>query len=244
MRILLPPSEAKRSGGDGPPVRLHAPRREVARAVKGLIRADPDAAAAALLLPAAARAEALAANRTVDRSPTMTAIDRYDGVLYRALDVAGLTRSQRGRAEESVVIFSGLLGSVRGGEGVPFYRVPAAATMPGVGHLGRFWRARLELDVDDELVVDLRSTDYLPMWQPPAGAVVVRVLSDTGKAISFTGKQGKGLLARELIRRPPRRVEDVVAAGARIGCRPEFRALTGGRIGLDLLVGREGFEPP
>ena len=244
MRILLPPSEAKRPGGDGPPLALTGPRRQVGRAVKRLIRADPDAAATALLLPPATREAALDANRHLDRSPTMPALDRYDGVLYRALDAGTLTARRRRVAEESVLIFSGLLGVVGGGERVPLYRVPAAAVLPGIGQLNRWWRSRLQLDVGAELVVDLRSTDYLPMWQPPAGAVVVRVLDDAGKAISFTGKQGKGLLARELIRRPPRQVDDVAAAGARLGCRPELAELKGGRIGLDLLVGREGFEPP
>lgn len=248
MHILLPPSEAKRAGGGGAPVEwgagaLGAHRRRVAKAVKRLVRADAEGAAVALRLPAAGRPETLAANRVLDRSPTMAALDRYDGVLYRALDVGSLSPRARRVAEEGVVVFSGLLGAVGGDEGVPWYRVPAAAVVPPIGALDRSWRAplakHLAARMEGDLVIDLRSTDYLAMWPNPPGAVRVRILTDVGgvaRPISFAGKHGKGLLTRALIERPARGVDQVVDAGRRLGWRAEVHSLDGGRCALDLIM--------
>src|SRR5581483_11267404 len=149
VRLLLPPSEAKRTGGDGPPLSaappgpLTRPRGQVQAALNKLLRGSKARAAEALLLPPAAKDTALTANRAAPQAPTLPALERYDGVLYRALDVGTLDRAGRRRADEGVVIFSGLLGMVGGGELVPDYRVPAAAMLPGLGGAGRWWRARL-----------------------------------------------------------------------------------------------------
>lgn len=253
MLILLPPSEAKRTGGAGPrvdvgPAPLGPARRAVLRGLRALLSSGPDAAAEALLLPAAARASALADNRAVTRSPTMAAIDRYDGVLYRALDVPTLSPEQRTWAESSLVVLSGLFGAVRGDELIPAYRVPAAASLPGVGALERFWRAPLtrflEPLASGGLVVDLRSTDYSSMWTPPRllrGSVIpVRVLVERDgvrRAISFTGKQGKGQFARELIERAAvgqvaTCIDDLTDAAAASGFTPVVRC----GPALDLVV--------
>lgn len=251
MRILLPPSEVKRSGGHGPPLSdlgggpRGAHRIRVVRTVVSLGR-RPAHAAEVLLLPPAARVDALAANHEVLRSPTMAALDRYDGVLYRALDVDRLTVRQRGIAAESVLIFSGLWGVSGGDEPVPLYRVPAAAVLPGIGAVGRSWRGPLERHLgpllEGELTIDLRSTDYASMWPAGPGAIAVRVLTETApgvrKAISHTGKEVKGRLTRELVthRRPARTVDDIAAAVCRLGHRAEIRGLPNQRLGLDVVV--------
>ena len=251
MRILLPPSEIKRFGGDGPPLSelgggpRATHRARVVRTVIALGR-RPAHAATVLLLPAAARVDALAANAEVLRAPTMAALDRYDGVLYRALDVGHLTVRQRGIAGESVLVFSGLWGVSGGDEPVPLYRVPAAAVLPGIGALGRSWRKPLEHHLapllDGELTIDLRSTDYGSMWSAGSEVIAVRVLTEVApgvrKAISHTGKAVKGRLTRELVtrRRPARAAGDVITAALRLGYRAEVRDLSHGRLGIDVIV--------
>jgi cytoplasmic iron level regulating protein YaaA (DUF328/UPF0246 family) len=226
VKVLLPTSEGKRSGGDGPALRdlpkgpLTKSRLQVAAALRRFIRSDPDAAAGALLLPPAVRDAALAADKVAATSPTMPALDRYDGVLYQALDGPSLTPARRG----NVLIFSGLLGVVAGDEPVPDYRVPAAAVLPGFGGIGRWWRPAitklLDPAVEGELLVDLRSTDYLPMWTPPGGATVVTVRVE---APSFNAKQAKGQLARALLTGRARSEEDVGAAAESLGFRVQYR---------------------
>ena len=238
MLLLLPPSEGKTPGGDGTPLgrrpalstpSLAAPRAELVAAVRRAAAADPAALAAGLKLPPGLAAEALAADRSVATAHTRPALDRYAGVVYAALDAGTLTPAARRRADEQVLVLSGLWGVVRGGDPVPDYRVPASGRVPGLGLVAAHWRAPLAAAlpalVGASPVLDLRSTDYAAMWRPAgplrAQVVAVRVLAERGSgrtrtvgAVSYHAKWVKGLLARHLLssRRRPRTAAELVAA--------------------------------
>lgn len=228
VRILLPPSEAKRPDGgrraagggrleagadalgrDG--ARLQRSRARVASALVDFCRGDPDTAARVLALPARSADADLAANRTVLEAPTMLALDRYAGTVYDGLAAATLTAAARRRAMESVLVFSGLFGVLRADERVPAYRLPVAATLPPLGALTPFWRAALAREMPqllgDGLVLDLRSSDYAAMWRATGSVrdqiVVVRILSEQPDGrlavISYPSKHGKGRLARAVL---------------------------------------------
>lgn len=187
MVILLPPSEAKAAGGDGPPVgpgslvcpELDPVRAELLAEVVALAQADPAAAAAALRLPASRAAAALRTTAAAASAPTLPALLRYTGVLYAHLDPATLPEGAWARGCASVLVFSGLWGVVLGGDPVPDYRVPAAAVLPARGPVASRWRAGLAAALPELLgertLVDLRSSDYAGLWHPPAPRRTVRV---------------------------------------------------------------------
>ena len=223
MLVLLPPSEAKRPGGDGPPVGrrpvlstpdLARPRAELLAALRRAAKADRAALATGLRLPPSVAAAALRADLAAGSAPTMPALDRYQGVVYLALDVASLAPAARLRAEQQVVVLSGLWGVVRGGDLVPDYRVPASGTVPGFGGVSAHWRPSLRTAmpalVGDQPVLDLRSTDYRGMWKPGPElrdqVVTVRVLAEQGTGasrktapVSYHAKYVKGLVVRHLV---------------------------------------------
>ncbi len=264
MRILLPPSEAKRPGGRGRPLDGRDPpadtpplaqaRCTVRDALAELVAGDPTAAAQALLLPPGVAAGALATNVDVARSPTTPALRRYAGIVYEGLDYAGAAPAVQRAAHRDVLIFSGLLGVVRGDEPVPDYRVPAKAVLPRVGVVGTFWRRHLDpllagpaarRLLGHGLVIDLRSGDYAAMWRPGRAlrdrVVGVRVLSPLPRGdlgvISYTSKLGKGRLAAALLRaaadaREPRTRDDVAQAWIACGGRDARASATG----LDLVT--------
>jgi cytoplasmic iron level regulating protein YaaA (DUF328/UPF0246 family) len=262
--LLLPPSEAKTPGGDGPSLAslasmqasndaLYAARVRVLRAVAAFCRRTPGKARTALKLPPGSAAADLAANIRARDAATMPALDRFTGVLFTSLDVASMTAAQRGRAVRSTLVFSGAFGALTGDEPVPLHRVPASATVPRVGGLATYWRKVLAVALaprieETDLVVDLRSSDYAAMWQPAPSqvgrVVTVRVLEDRGgrlQPVSWSSKHGKGLLARELLRadsgrRSVRTVDDVAAAADRIGYEVRERSDGRDQFGLDLLV--------
>lgn len=271
MLLLLPPSEAKSPGGVGPSIAvlevadadlaLHAARVKVLRAVAAFCRRTPARARVALKLPPGSAAADLTANIGALDAPTMPALERFTGVLFAALDLPSLSAAQRVLAHRSTLVFSGAFGALAGDEPVPLHRVSASATVPRVGGLTVYWKKVLAVAlasrVDaEQLVVDLRSSDYAAMWAPTpsqaARVVTVRVLEDRGgrlQSVSWSSKHGKGLLARELLtthsaRCPARTAEDVTAAAARIGydvrprstvhASPGVRAVAGPR--LDLIV--------
>jgi hypothetical protein len=257
VHLLLPPSETKNPGGRGRPLRgrgdahpLAAARAFALDALDRLLVAGPQAAAPALLLPAGVAATALATNARVQDSPTTPALRRYAGTVYQGLAFDTLTPEQQRIAVRSTHIFSGLFGVLRGDEPVPDYRVPAKATLPGLGVAATFWRPRLYPVLRDTLrrglVVDLRSSDYAAMWRADDAmrdrVVRIRVLSPVPRGghgvISFASKLAKGRLAAQLVRaqaagHEPRSSDDVVASWLACGG-VDAQAVSSG---LDLYTG-------
>lgn len=229
MHLLLPPSEAKATGGRGRPLRsrhgqhtrpniaqpLAAARDLTCRALHELVGDGRPAAHAAdaLALPPGVAARALRADAEVLDSATTPALRRYTGTVYTGLAYPTLDAFARRTADGSILVFSGLFGVVRGDERIPDYRVPAKAVLPGLGVAAAFWRPVLTevlpTTLRRGLVVDLRSSDYAAMWRPPAAmrerVVTVRVLSPVPRGghavISYASKLAKGRLARALVLR-------------------------------------------
>jgi len=245
VHILLPPSEGKTPGGRGKPLTpddsaLGRGRSALLAALDTLVAGDPAKAADALLLPPGVADDALTANAAVARSRTMPALRRYAGVVYDGLAYERLSPAAQKLAGRCVHIFSGLLGVVRGAEAVPNYRVPAKATLPGIGVAGTYWRPILT-DVlrerlADGLIVDLRSSDYAAMWRPDKATaervVTVRILSKTPSGryavISYNSKLAKGLLAAALLEAAAAgtqvdSAETIVQTWVRIGIQGETR---------------------
>ena len=209
MLVLLPPSETKAPGGDGPPLDLGAltapeltpVRTELAAALVTL--ADDVPAARGALGLSATQDDEIARNAMLWTSPTLPALRRYTGVLYDALDVASMTRAQRARAGRRLAVGSALFGLVRDEDRIPAYRLSAGSTLPGLPTLRALWKPALSaaLAAVDDLVVDLRSGSYAAL-APAPGAVTVEVLSErpdgTRSVVSHFNKAHKGRLARLL----------------------------------------------
>ena len=212
MLILLPPSETKRDGGDGPPLdlaalsfpELTAARRQALSAVKALSR-NLSAAAGMLRLGPSSASEA-ARNRVIATSATMAAIDRYDGVLFEALDAPSLPDDTRRFADDHLAIGSALFGLSGALDPIPGYRLSHDSRLPGTT-LGKIWRASLaaSLAARGGLILDLRSEGYSALGPAPqrADSVYLRVVSEGAdgrkRALSHVNKQGKGAFARRLL---------------------------------------------
>jgi cytoplasmic iron level regulating protein YaaA (DUF328/UPF0246 family) len=208
--ILLPPSETKRDGGDGLPLDLAAlsfpaltpARRQALAAVRALSR-NLSAAAGMLRLGPASATEA-ARNRVLTSSPTMPALDRYDGVLFDELDAASLPAAARRFTGSHLAIASALFGLTGALDPIPAYRLSHDSRLPGTT-LSRIWKAPLtsELAAVPGLIVDLRSEGYAALGPAPTGSVYVRVVSLDGsgrrRALNHFNKKGKGAFTRRLL---------------------------------------------
>ena len=209
MLVLLPPSETKAPGGDGPPLdltALAAPELTPLRIelVEALVKlADDVPTARAALGLSAAQDDEIARNGALWTSSTRPALERYTGVLYDALDAGSLTRAQRARADRRLAVGSALFGLVRATDRIPAYRLSAGSSLPGLPTLRSLWKPALGpvLAAAGELVVDLRSGSYAAL-APVPGAVTVSVLSErpdgTRAVVSHFNKAHKGRLARLL----------------------------------------------
>lgn len=215
MKILLPPSETKREGGEGRPLDLeslslpglHPQRREVIDALIGL-SADEETARKVLKL-SAKQAGDVVHNRMLRTAATMPAVDRYTGVLYDALDASTLPAASRRWLASHVWIHSAPLGPVGALDEIPVYRLAAGISLPGVAALRRHWAqatADAIAEADPAFVLDLRSEAYVALGPVPASvrSAYVRVVTAQGRALNHFNKKSKGQLVRALAEDRPR----------------------------------------
>jgi cytoplasmic iron level regulating protein YaaA (DUF328/UPF0246 family) len=239
--VLLPPSETKQLGGDGPPLRLEAlshpdltpVRRKLIDELVALA-GDRSVGLAALGLFHHQHGE-LERNAALCSAPTLPALRRYTGVLYTALDANSLRPAQCAR----LAVASALFGLLRADDLIPAYRLSAASALPGLGSVRSVWRPVLGplLSQIPGLVVDLRSTGYHALGPLP-GAVTVQVVSDGGRTVSHYNKAHKGRLAR-LLATAPREVSDADGV-ARIARQTGLQVLQTGEHALRIQQAHRG----
>jgi uncharacterized protein len=232
--VLLPPSEAKARGGDGPPVdiatlswpELTTIRERVARTLVAVCQGNPARARDRLGLSLDLDDDR-AANAKLMTSPTMPAGHRYCGVLHDALGYPSLPVTARRRADAAVIVLSGLWGATRPTDQLPAYRIGIGTALPRIGPLPAVWRGPLNRALDDlvagEGAIDFRSSGYSLMYKPsPAAAarlIDVKITGPDGKraAASYQSKVAKGRLVREMLGSGSPSVNRLVAAADRIG---------------------------
>ena len=232
--MLLPPSETKAAGGDGPPLdldelshpNLTATRRKLIDALSALAEDVPES----LRVLGLSERQVGEVQRDAELwdAPTAPALERYTGVLYDALDVTSLSTSDRQRADERLAVASALFGLARGTDAIPPYRLSGGTKLPGMGTLRGVWRPELEPELNgrQDLVVDLRSGAYAALARVPE-AVGVRVLSEDPsgkrKVVSHHNKAHKGMFARTLAEasEEPSGLDDLLAVADAAGMRAE-----------------------
>lgn len=223
--ILLPPSEGKAPGGDGPhwtrgsmPIHLDTERARVIRALVKAMKDDEPGRARLLDVKGKALAAATAADRAVTKAPTMPAIERYTGVLYDALDHRSLSAAHRRRLDASVVILSGLWGAVTPADPIPDYKLKMGAALPPMGKLSTWWRAPLSARLGElaagRHVWNLLPNEHAAAWDPPDELEqwTVRFLQRRGgrvTTVSHDNKSLKGELVRHLLANPTIQPDDL-----------------------------------
>jgi cytoplasmic iron level regulating protein YaaA (DUF328/UPF0246 family) len=225
--ILLPPSEGKTSPARGAPVNLDAlshpelsDRRERLLDLVIDASARPDAARV-LDIPPTLTAE-IEHNTTLRSAPAAPAAKVYTGVLYAAAGLDSLTGTARRRANRSVRIVSGLWGVLAPTDRIPAYRTSICAKLPGIGELTQYWAPALRQTLGEDwgVVIDARSSSYLPAWRPPSGLPwltvrVVQIRDGKPSVVSHFAKHTRGVLTHHLLTRrgaPPRTAAQVLAA--------------------------------
>ena len=110
MIVLLPPSETKHVGGDGPPLRVEAlsspelgPLRDALVDELVELAGDPSACRRALGISASQDAE-IERNAVLRSAATLPAISRYTGVLYDVLDIGSLRGASAARARNRLAL--------------------------------------------------------------------------------------------------------------------------------------------
>lgn len=232
MILLLPPSEGKSEPKVSennldlsvlPFPELSADRQRMMRSLLKLSNGSAKRAREVLGLSLTQGTE-IERNQLLESAPVARAADIYSGVLFAALGLPSLNATTFRRADKQVLIMSSLFGAVRPSSEICAYRLSGSTSMPRLGRVSSYWKARLAKPLSEEcatgIVIDLRSGTYEAFWPIPAAAtdraMAVKVWQQSAEgartAVTHFSKHTKGLVARTLIdeRRPPGTLTEVV----------------------------------
>lgn len=208
LGLLLPPSEGKAVGGDGPTWAAGAGRfAELERRRTTLVRRLARVRGGNERLLGASGNHLLAARRanaTLETAPSMPAWQRYTGVVWGGLDVGSLPAAANRRAMSSVVVVSGLLGLVALDDPTPEYRLKMGASLAPYGKLSTWWRPILAEPLTtwaaQRFVVDLLPNEHrVACESADICGVRVAFVERDGKVAGHDAKVAKGRLARHLL---------------------------------------------
>ena len=177
MKILLPPSEGK-----------NQPTRR--KAIKWSALAFPSDLTST-------RTALFKKHKEIDLENCDTAANVYSGVLYQALDYSSLSSAAQVRANKSIFIFSAAFGVLALTDLIPYYKLKIEPSL---------WKKPLSLalaGLDEELIVDNRSSTYATVWTPnPSNTVGIRVFKKVNgqlKVITHMSKLTRGEVTRILV---------------------------------------------
>ncbi len=223
--ILLPPAEGKKPGGNpfAPDMfdyrtsntfnyfnELNPERRRLINNLQAFIREGNDLENL-FGVKGDTLAEAVKLDLEIFDAPLMSALDRYSpGVMYQAMDFAGLPTGAQRRLLENGVIFSGLFGVLRPDDLIPNYRLRMDAALPETGRLSKFWRPHvsplLNQVLKDRFVWNLLPGVHQEAWEDEHTyykMVEVKFFNEEGgerKPVSHNVKPLRGQLVNFIVR--------------------------------------------
>jgi uncharacterized protein len=152
----------------------------------------------------------------------MATLDRYSpGVMYKAMDFAGLPTGAQRRLLENGIIFSGVFGLLRPDDLIPNYRLKMDATLPEIGNVGAFWKPHispiLNRRVEDRIVWNLLPGIHRDAWDDEMtyrSMVNVRFYDEIGgerKPVTHNVKPLRGQLVNFIVRETAENVDALEA---------------------------------
>lgn len=268
--ILMPSAEGKAPGGNplAPDMfdyrssntfnyfsELNAERRALINALQAEIQAGDDETLEKLFgVKGDTLQDAVDANLSIYNSPLMAAIDRYGpGVMYQAMDFAGLPTGAQRRLLENGVIFSGLFGLLRPDDLIPNYRLKMDASVGALGKASRYWRPfvseQLNTLLADKVVWNLLPGAHEDAWEDAESysrmyrLKFFKEVDGERKPVSHGVKELRGALVHYIVTELVTDVEDLIGWDAPDGYEPDFEASElGEKGGMVVMVSSPGWE--
>ncbi len=232
--VLLPPSQAKRSGGrarrggDTFGADLAAGRASVLRALSDVVaRGCPAEGERVFAARGATLERASVATRDLVEGHALVrpVHERYCGVVWTHLEPSSLTPAQRRR----VLVPSGLYGVTSAQDLIADYRLTMSVDLAPLGRLDAFWRDRISAAVARatraHTVVTLLPREHARALDTTVLSAASRVIDvtfvtpDGARAAGHAAKAVKGVLARRLLEDGVAALEDFAWRGWRVGAR-------------------------
>lgn len=216
MKILLAPSETKRSGGESSfdpnsllfeALRPH--RTKLLHAYTNVIQRG-DMQNLSKMFGIKKEADILKYKKDIIHELTMKAIERYTGVAFEYLKYETLEASEQAYIDDNVILFSNLFGPIRASDLIPEYKLKQGEAVNDI-KVEKFYHEHsadlMEVYLKDDEILDLRAGFYDKFYKPSKSYTTLKFIKD-GKVVSHWAKAYRGIVLREIAKAGIDSIED------------------------------------
>jgi len=218
MKILLAPSETKKSGGEQPfnPNNLLfkalSPKRM--KLLHTYINAlqQGDMQILSKMFGIKKEVDILKHKKDIIHELTMKAIERYAGVAFDYLSYETLDKKAQTYIDENVILFSNLFGPILASDLIPEYKLKQGEAVADI-KTEKFYHEHsselMEAYLKDEEILDLRAGFYDKFYKPRKPYTTLKFIKD-GKVVSHWAKAYRGIVLHEVAKAGITNIEDFI----------------------------------
>ena len=216
MKILLAPSETKKSGGVhsfSPNALLFdelAPyRMKLLHSYINLLQ-QGDMTVLSKMFGIKKEADILKHKKDIIHELTMKAIERYTGVAFDYLGYETLNDVAQKYIDDNVILFSNLFGPIRADDLIPEYKLKQGEAVGDI-RTEKFYNEHaadlMETYLAEEEILDLRAGFYDKFYKPKKPYTTLKFIKD-GKVVSHWAKAYRGIVLRHIAKANITSMED------------------------------------
>ena len=205
MKILLAPSETKKSGGTSsflPHTLLFESllpyRSKLLHGYMNCIQKG-DMATLSKIFGITKEADILSYKTDIIHELCMKAIERYTGVAFDYLDYPNLEAKAQHYIDHNVILFSNLFGPIRASDMIPEYKLKQGESILEMKP-EKIYREQasslLDAYLKEDEILDLRAGFYDKFYKPSKPYTTLKFIKE-GKVVSHWAKAYRGLVLRE-----------------------------------------------
>jgi len=206
MKILLAPSETKKSGGDLS-FNLESllfdellPHRTKLLHTYINVLQKGDMATLSKMFGLKKEADILVHKKDIIHELTMKAIQRYTGVAFDYLGYENLDEDSQHYIDSHVILFSNLFGPIRASDLIPEYKLKQGEAV-GEIKTEKFYNEHsadlMEEYLMEDEILDLRAGFYDKFYKPSKSYTTLKFIKE-GKVVSHWAKAYRGIVLREI----------------------------------------------
>ena len=216
MKILLAPSETKKSGGESPFdlslllfTELTPFRSKLLHTYINILQKG-DLAVLSKMFGLKKEADIRANQRDIVHELTMKAIERYTGVAFDYLGYTELNADAQSYIDRHVILFSNLFGPIRASDLIPEYKLKQGEPVGDI-KVEKFYHEHaaslMEAYLAEEEILDLRAGFYDKFYKPSKPYTTLKFIKE-GKVVSHWAKAYRGIVLREIAKSGVESIDD------------------------------------
>ncbi|RLA68404.1 MAG: peroxide stress protein YaaA [Epsilonproteobacteria bacterium] len=206
MKILLAPSESKKSGGkhsfdpyDLLFDTLSSKRKELLSLYTDILQ-EGNMQTLSKMFGIKKEADIIMYKKDIMHEPTFKAIERYTGVAFNYLDYLGLDAQAQNYIDKNVILFSNLFGPIKANDFIPEYKLKQGEAIANIKTEKFYYEHSAHLMEEylrDEEILDLRASFYDKFYKPTKPYTTLKFIKE-GKVVSHWAKAYRGIVLREI----------------------------------------------